>query len=515
MILRELVTRLGFDFNQAQLDRANREFDDMRSKAEKVGGTFKRVGGQLTTFVTLPLVGLVAALGATASNFQSIQTQFEVLTGNADTAKQALKELKEFSAGTPFQFNDLAMAGAQLLGFQIPASELKETLRQIGDVSAAVNRPIGELALIFGQVRAAGKLTGERLLQLQERAVPIGPAIAKTLGIAETAVRDAVSEGRVDLATFEKAFASLSQEGGAAFQGIAKQAKTLGGQFSTLKDNVVLLADSFAQPLIPLFEWTIQNLTKLTGWLRDLSPFWKNFILIVGVAAAALGPLLLVLGGIISSLPFLIAGFKSLSLVLVAVKTAGLAALAPFLFWPAIIIGAILLLQDLWVAFTGGKSVLGDFGNWIQGYFNQFTGWVTKWFDDMSQKVSSWANSFVDWFSPVTSFLSGFADFVSGAISPVSGILSGFAESVSGFANTLTGGSQRMMGANSVSPSQITNSPSNVSNTSVNQNANLKIEVNASGMNGVQAAESVADGVETGLSNVFRQAGQNFVPGGA
>jgi len=46
------------------------------------------------------------------------------------------------------------------------------------------------------------------LLQLQERAIPIGPALAKTLGIAEERVREFVSKGLVDFETLRKAFES-------------------------------------------------------------------------------------------------------------------------------------------------------------------------------------------------------------------------------------------------------------------------------------------------------------------
>ena len=68
--------------------------------------------------------------------------------------------------------------------------------------------------MIYGQVAAAGKLTGERLLQFQERAIPLGPAIAKTMGVAESSVKKMVSDGKVQFADFERAFNSMSETGG-------------------------------------------------------------------------------------------------------------------------------------------------------------------------------------------------------------------------------------------------------------------------------------------------------------
>lgn len=175
---------------------------------------------------------------------EKLQTQFRVLTGNIIEGEKVLKSLQDFSASTPFQLPGIAKAGAQLISFGFEAQNITQLLGKIGDVAAGSGSDLNEVALIYGQIAAQGKLSGERLLQLQERAIPIGPALAKTMGIAESAVRDAVSKGAVDLETFEKAFASLSDESGIFFEGMQKQSKTLGGILSTLSDNIAVTQSS-------------------------------------------------------------------------------------------------------------------------------------------------------------------------------------------------------------------------------------------------------------------------------
>lgn len=231
----------------------------------------------------------IGAAVAQAAKFESINTQFEVLIGNAEGAQKALDELKDFSASTPFEFESIAKAGQQLLGFGFAADELRPKLEEIGNVAAAVGKPIDEIGLIFGQVSAAGKLTGERLLQFQERAIPIGPAIAKTLGVAESSVKDLVSKGLVDFATFEKAFSSLSQKGGIAFGALDKQSQTVSGQFSTLKDNVSLLVADFGTEFLPVVKSVVSSLVDFIQVLRQNKELVKFSAIAVGVATAVAG----------------------------------------------------------------------------------------------------------------------------------------------------------------------------------------------------------------------------------
>lgn len=225
------------------------------------------------------IAGFTAAIGGAvkaASNFEQISTQFEVLTGSAQEAAKVVKDLQEFSASTPFQFEGISKAAQQLLGFGFSAEQLVPKLQQIGDVAAAIGKPIDEVGFIFGQVAAAGKLTGERLLQFQERAIPIGPAIARTMGIAENAVKDAVSKGQVDLATFERAFASLSEEGGLAFGGMIKQSKTLGGLLSTVADNVSIMAADVGKELLPVAKEAAGIFLEWIKRLRESDSIFGN-----------------------------------------------------------------------------------------------------------------------------------------------------------------------------------------------------------------------------------------------
>ena len=132
------------------------------------------------------------------------------MTGSAEKGKAIMKDLVEFTAKTPFQLEGVGNTAKQLLAFGFTTKEVKENLQFLGDAASGSGNDLGSLGQIFGQVAAAGKLTGERLNQLQERAIPIGPALAKTMGVAESSIKEMVSAGKISFTDFETAFKSLA-----------------------------------------------------------------------------------------------------------------------------------------------------------------------------------------------------------------------------------------------------------------------------------------------------------------
>ena len=265
------ITKIGKDSAKAAkgVDKLDKETNSFGKNLKKLA-----IGGALFA-IGKGLFNIGKAVVGAAAELETIGVQFEVLTGSAEKATEVLKDLSDFSASTPFQFTDIAKAGKQLIAFGIETDEVKDRLQEIGDVAAATGADFGEVTTVFGQVQAAGKLTGERLLQLQERAIPIGPALAKTLGVAESAVKGLVSEGKVTTEVFNEAFATLSGEGGVAFGGMSKLSQTLAGKVSTLKDNFQILSAELGTLLLPALKKGVDILTNfaqgVTRVVKDLN----------------------------------------------------------------------------------------------------------------------------------------------------------------------------------------------------------------------------------------------------
>jgi len=194
---------------------------------------------------------------------ERLETQFQTLLGSSKAASDQIKELQDFAATTPFQLEGLASATQKLLAFGIEQTEIIDKLKQLGDAAASSGSDLGELARIYGQIRAATRLTGERLLQLEERAIPIGPALAKSLGVAESSVRDLVREGKVSFEIFEEAFRSLSEESGVFANGTVRLSQTVGGLLSTLSDNFFNLSSRIAKEFAPVIKFVIADTISL------------------------------------------------------------------------------------------------------------------------------------------------------------------------------------------------------------------------------------------------------------
>lgn len=214
------------------------------------------------------LVGIVtAASGAfvatgaikLAAEAETLNTQFEVLTGNAGTAKQLMSEINDFAASTPFQKMDIADAARMLLAFGGNAGTVVDELKMLGDLSAGTGNSIGELAELYGKAKVQGRLFGEDINQLTGRGIPVIQELAKQFGVADGEVKKLVEQGKVGFPELQKALQAMTRDGG-KFEGLMERlSQTTAGKWSTFKDNVALTATEIGEKLLPaankLLDW--------------------------------------------------------------------------------------------------------------------------------------------------------------------------------------------------------------------------------------------------------------------
>ena len=260
---------------EADTTKANRDIGKFTKSVDGFSAVAKKAGVIFAgAFVAKKIIDFGVASVNAAAKAEGLKSQLETLTGSASTANEIFQELVEFSASTPFQIEGITNTTKKLLAFGFTQDEIIDKLQDLGDVAAGSGADLQELGLIFGQVRAQGKLTGERFLQLQERAIPIGPAIAETMGIAEKSVRKMVSEGRVSFEIFEQAFSSLNEEGNQFAGGMIRQSQTFDGVISTLTDNAEIFAASIGDFLLPAVK---QIAIFATEALQAMTALAKSF----------------------------------------------------------------------------------------------------------------------------------------------------------------------------------------------------------------------------------------------
>lgn len=285
---------------QKAIKSLNRLSVTAKNTEKVVEKSFKGMGSAASSFLgNLAAIGAAKALGIlkdqvfgvvdAATKLEVYETQFETFLKSADAARDHLEDLVNFAATTPFQLPGIADASKKLLAFGVEQEELIPLLTQLGNAAAATGNEMADIALIFGQVQAAGKLTGERMIQLTERGINVGPALAKSLGVAESALEDLRAKGQISAEDFNKAFESLTTGTGRFAGGMIRQSKTFGGVISTLKDNFFALQVEIGKTLTPQLKEIAIDITKemaeFAKEVKDNGPtIAKQFKAIAGAA---------------------------------------------------------------------------------------------------------------------------------------------------------------------------------------------------------------------------------------
>ncbi len=300
------------------------------------------IGAALSISLTAPLTLLGKTMVDQVSNIEQLRVSFDTFLGSATAGAKALNDLQQFAAKTPFQLPEVAAAGKQLLAFGLQAQDLIPTLKSIGDVAAGTGGDLSHLTLIFGQIRNEGQLTGRTLRELAIAGIPIEDVLAKNLGVAKDQIKSMTSAGQIGFNDIQKAFQSMTSEGGKFFDLMEKQSHTFGGVISNIQDNFVRLSlavlglssnaadfgaiiegGPFAK-LKELAEGTLGALDQLVQYFQKLDVQTRTTIVGVGLFVAALGPLALIAAGLTAAFAALI---TPVGLILTGFTATGAAAI--------------------------------------------------------------------------------------------------------------------------------------------------------------------------------------------
>lgn len=182
-----------------------------------------------------------------AADAEQAKIAFEVMLKSGEQAKALLAGLQTYADKTPFEMPELRDAAKSLLGFGFAGNDVIRTLKMLGDLSAGLNVPIGELAEIFGKARVQGRAFSRDIHELTNRGIPIIQALAKQFGVAESEVMSMVEAGKVGFPEISKAMYSMTEAGGQFFGMVDKQSGSLKGLYSTLHDNYAGIVRDFSE----------------------------------------------------------------------------------------------------------------------------------------------------------------------------------------------------------------------------------------------------------------------------
>ncbi|MGX4711643.1 tape measure protein [Rhodococcus ruber] len=217
-----------------------------------VGGA---AAGALGTAITLG-VGRLTAIDDARGKLRGLGHDAAAI----DTImKSALESVK----GTAFGLGDAATIAASAVAAGIaPGKDLTRYLKLTADAAAIAGVALDEMGSIFNKVQTNGVAMTDDLQQLADRGIPIFTWLQKEYGVTGDALREMVTKGQVDAATFQKV---IEQNiGGAALA----SGSTVSGAF----DNAKAALGRFGAALIgPFFDQATGVLGAITTKLDEMT----------------------------------------------------------------------------------------------------------------------------------------------------------------------------------------------------------------------------------------------------
>lgn len=379
----------------------NKDFSETGAVADSV---FAAVQGGKTTFSELSrfIFQVAPAAAAAKVSLEEVNASIATLTAAGTPTsvattqiRAALTGLQRPSAEVDAIFQRLGFQNAQL------AIESKGLVFALNAVKESTGGNNGELTKLLGSVEAVAAAN-----------VLAGTGAAK---FAQELERQANAAGSAQLA-FEEVDKSFN-----------RQIERTAVLFSNLSIQVgEILAPAVLQ---------LNNLLSMAGnAFGQLSGTAKTIIIVIAGVAAAIGPVLLVIGKLISFIPTLITGFKAVRLVMLAVTgpvgliVAGITLLA------GVIIANWSKIKDV-LDRTGVTEAFSQLGEAI----SEFASLAGALFGEVLRRVKSDFGAVVEFLKPVVKFfVEQFARKIKDAITIVTNIIGIFTDFLKGdFAGVL------------------------------------------------------------------------------
>lgn len=209
---------------------------------------------------TAAIVGIKTAMSGLSAmgikynaEIETYQTSFEVMTGSAEKAAEVIEELKRVGASTPFELPDLTDTTQLLMNYGLSADEAMDKMMMLGDISQGSADKMSRIAMAYGQMSSAGKVSLEDVKQMIEAGFNPLQEISESTGESMASLYERISDGAISVDEITASMQRATTEGGKYYQSMEKQSQTISGMISTLKDNAQQLLGEITSPITEKF----------------------------------------------------------------------------------------------------------------------------------------------------------------------------------------------------------------------------------------------------------------------
>ena len=263
------------------------EMKKVPTVGEGASSLLSRIGGDAKS-LAMSLVGglgfeqLAEHVFNVRSQFQQLEISFTTMLGSEQKAGALMSQLIETAAKTPFDMGSITQGAKQLLAYGTAANEVNDILIHLGDISAGLSVPLGDLVYLYGTTMAQGRMYTMDLRQFMGRGIPMAEELGKIMGKTTAEVQQAVTDGKVGADLVKKAIMNMSAEGGKFGGLMEKQSKTLQGKWSNIGDSIDQMFNSMGKKSEGIFGWGLDQISALVD-------NWETVVKVIGTAAVAVG----------------------------------------------------------------------------------------------------------------------------------------------------------------------------------------------------------------------------------
>ncbi len=380
MIVRELITRLGFSLNQSQLNNAEKGVERVKDSAERAAAAFRSIATAVASFAT------VKAIINIGDEMQNIRTRIGQLPQTVGDAGDAFDEVAARASASGVKIDAYASlytkvgnAAKDYIKTQEDLLGITDTISQALVVGGASTQEASAVMTQFSQALASGVLQGDEFRSMAEAAPQYLDKLAETMKIPREQLKKMASDGKLTAKEVIEATRKMSSYFGDKFK---EMPMTVGQAITVVSNRFALMIDKMNRD--SNFVTTIANgiLTAFdkieAGVYKLVEAFggWSNMLRFVGIAIGVAF------------------GAKAIS-ILMAFRTVAWTAALPFLKIAAIITAVTLLLEDLYVWIQGGDSLIGQMiGPWeewrdvVMGSVEAVMA-VFRWFGELIAAVAA------------------------------------------------------------------------------------------------------------------------------